>query len=303
MTAASADDTIRRQLEELGLAGSGAVHRNLPPAELIARSLARAEGILAANGALVVKTGEPSGPLAPRPRHRRGGRRRRAGLLGRHQPALQAGALRPPARQGARLPARPRPLRLRRLRRGRAHLPPPGARGGRRHLARALRDHALRAPDRDRARRLRPRLHGDRLRRPARQRRLRRHAQLGVRRHQLHPQARAHPRQHVRRRDQEGRLHGHELPDAAARRAPHALLGEHGRGRRRGALLRPLGHRQDDALRRSVAAPDRRRRARLERPQHLQLRGRLLRQDDPPLARGRSRRSTTPSSSARSSRT
>jgi phosphoenolpyruvate carboxykinase (ATP) len=60
-TAPAADDEIRRQLEELGLAGNGAVHRNLPPAELIARSLARGEGILAANGALVVKTGEPSG--------------------------------------------------------------------------------------------------------------------------------------------------------------------------------------------------------------------------------------------------
>ena len=55
------DDVIRGQLAELGLAGNGAVHRNLPPAELIARSLARGEGILAANGALVVKTGEPSG--------------------------------------------------------------------------------------------------------------------------------------------------------------------------------------------------------------------------------------------------
>jgi phosphoenolpyruvate carboxykinase (ATP) len=55
------DDAIRAQLAELGLAGNGAVHRNLPPAELIARSLARDEGILAANGALVVKTGEPSG--------------------------------------------------------------------------------------------------------------------------------------------------------------------------------------------------------------------------------------------------
>jgi len=54
-------ETIRSQLAELGLAGSGAVHHNLPPAELIARSLARSEGILAANGALVVKTGEPSG--------------------------------------------------------------------------------------------------------------------------------------------------------------------------------------------------------------------------------------------------
>ena len=59
--APSTDETIRNQLAELGFAGTGAVHRNLPPAELIARSLARGEGILAANGALVVKTGEPSG--------------------------------------------------------------------------------------------------------------------------------------------------------------------------------------------------------------------------------------------------
>ena len=55
------DDVIRAQLAELGLAGGGALHRNLPPAELIARSLARSEDILAANGALVVRTGEPSG--------------------------------------------------------------------------------------------------------------------------------------------------------------------------------------------------------------------------------------------------
>ncbi len=52
---------IGAQLEALGMAGGGRAHRNLPPAELIARSLARGEGILAANGALVVKTGEPSG--------------------------------------------------------------------------------------------------------------------------------------------------------------------------------------------------------------------------------------------------
>ena len=50
---------ISEQLAELGLATQAAIHRNLPPAELIARSLARGEGILAANGALVVKTGEP----------------------------------------------------------------------------------------------------------------------------------------------------------------------------------------------------------------------------------------------------
>jgi phosphoenolpyruvate carboxykinase (ATP) len=61
MSAAQPADSIRAQLAELGLTGTGEVHRNLPPAELIARSLARGEGILAANGALVVKTGEPSG--------------------------------------------------------------------------------------------------------------------------------------------------------------------------------------------------------------------------------------------------
>ncbi len=56
------EDMVLAQLAELGLgAGNGAVHRNLPPAELVARSLARDEGILAANGALVIKTGEPSG--------------------------------------------------------------------------------------------------------------------------------------------------------------------------------------------------------------------------------------------------
>ena len=54
-------EEIGPQLAALGLDTTGNVHRNLPPAELIARSLARGEGILAANGALVVKTGEPSG--------------------------------------------------------------------------------------------------------------------------------------------------------------------------------------------------------------------------------------------------
>ena len=59
-------------------------------------------------------------------------------------------------------------------------------------------------------------------------------------------------------------------------------------GRRR-AVLRPVGHRQDHALGRSRARADRRRRARLVRRRHLQLRGRLLRQDHQPLGRGRAR--------------
>ena len=61
-----------------------------------------------------------------------------------------------------------------------------------------------------------------------------------------------------------------------------------------GRLLRPLGDGQDDAVRRSAAEPHRRRRARLGRRLRLQLRGRLLRQDDPPVARR-----TSPTSSRR----
>jgi phosphoenolpyruvate carboxykinase (ATP) len=54
------EQTVHAQLEEAGLS-VGAIHRNLPAPELIARALARGEGIFAANGALVVTTGERTG--------------------------------------------------------------------------------------------------------------------------------------------------------------------------------------------------------------------------------------------------
>jgi phosphoenolpyruvate carboxykinase (ATP) len=58
-------------------------------------------------------------------------------------------------------------------------------------------------------------------------------------------------------------------------------------GRRR--VLRPVGHRQDDAQADADPHADRRRRAWLVRSRHLQLRGRLLRQDDQPPRGGRAR--------------
>ena len=71
-----------------------------------------------------------------------------------------------------------------------------------------------------------------------------------------------------------------------------------------GRLLRPVGDGQDDALRRPGAEPHRRRRARLGTGRRLQLRGRLLRQDDPPLADLRARHLLDDASaSGRSSRT
>ena len=83
----------------------------------------------------------------------------------------------------------------------------------------------------------------------------------------LHPtQARGADRRHLlRRRDQEVDLHAAERLAAARGRLADALLGERRRRRRRRDLLRPLRHRQDDALGRPRAAADRRRRARLGR--------------------------------------
>jgi phosphoenolpyruvate carboxykinase (ATP) len=52
---------VRDDLAAAGLTGVGQIYRNLPYAELVARSLARREGILAGNGAIVVRTGQRTG--------------------------------------------------------------------------------------------------------------------------------------------------------------------------------------------------------------------------------------------------
>ncbi|HTY08676.1 MAG TPA: phosphoenolpyruvate carboxykinase (ATP) [Candidatus Edwardsbacteria bacterium] len=52
---------IRKELEAQGIRNVREIHRNLAPSQLIERSLAKGEGMLAANGALVVKTGERTG--------------------------------------------------------------------------------------------------------------------------------------------------------------------------------------------------------------------------------------------------
>ena len=117
---------------------------------------------------------------------------------------------------------------------------------------------------------------------------------------------RTHPdlRHPLRRRDQEVDLHRAQLSLAGRGRVADALLGQRRRARRRRALLRPLRHRQDHALGRPDAHADRRRRARLGRERRVQFRGRLLRQGDRSVGRGRAARSTPPRpASARSSRT
>ncbi len=48
-------------LENVGITNPGKVHRNLPPSVLVETAVARGEGILAANGALSVRTGKYTG--------------------------------------------------------------------------------------------------------------------------------------------------------------------------------------------------------------------------------------------------
>ena len=74
-----------------------------------------------------------------------------------------------------------------------------------------------------------------------------------------------HRRHRIRRRDQEERVHGDELPDARRGRPADAQRDQRRARRRRRGLLRPVGDRQDDPLGRSRAEPHRRRRARLGR--------------------------------------
>jgi hypothetical protein len=88
------------------------------------------------------------------------------------------------------------------------------------------------------------------------------------------------------RRDEEVGVRPPQLSAARQGRDADALLGQYRPERRHRRLLRPFRHRQDDALRRRQPHPDRRRRAWLVRHRRLQLRRRLLRQDDPLSSRG-----------------
>ncbi len=210
--------------------------------------------------------------------------------MGRRQRRDLGGALRGAAREGDRAHRRRRrPLRRRRVRGRRSGT---SDRRPRRHglpVPRALRADDVHRPDRGRAARLRAA-----GARPARARarvrsRGRRHPQRHVRRPASVAPGGADRRHLLCGRDQEVDLHADERPPAARGRLPDALLGERRRRRRCRDLLRALRHGQDDALRRPRAQADRRRRARLGRQRRLQLRGRLLREGDPPLRRGRAR--------------
>ena len=282
--------TTETGLERHGIDPTGVVLRNPTTSQLYTDAIRRGDGRLAEGGPLVVDTGPLHRPLAGRQVRRTRARVRGADLVGRHQPADRRVELRRAATEGRGLPLRSgAAVRDRRLRRRRSG--PPDRRASRhgQPVPRALREDDVHPADGRRARH--PRAAGARAPR-ARGRsgpRGGRHAQRYVRR----PPPDAHRgrdrRDVLRGRDQEVDLHRHERPASARGRLPDALLGERRLRRRRRDLLRPFRHGQDDALGRSVAEPDRRRRARVGNERRVQRRRRLLREGDPPLGRGRAR--------------
>ena len=99
----------------------------------------------------------------------------------------------------------------------------------------------------------------------------RRHQLRSIRDRELHQETGAHRRHPICRRNEEVHLRHHELPAARSQCFPYALLGEHRQRWRYRAVLRIVGHRQDDALSRPQPPADRRRRAWMERDRRVQL--------------------------------
>ena len=263
------------------------VRANLSVAELYEDAIRAGEGVVAAEGPLVVRTGKHTGRSPQDKFIVNEPLERREDLVGRRQPAHQRGALRP--RCGARLMDYLATARLYvqdLLHRRPPALPAlaPGLHGDR--LGEHLRAQPVPPPAGRGPRRLRRRTSRSstsRRSRPTRRRRARGAATVIL--------------VHLERMEIliVGTEYAGEIKKSAFTVMNYLLPDEGvlpmhssvnvGAGGRRGHLLRPL---RAPARRPSrpipQRTPHRRRRARLGRRRRLQLRGRLLRQDDPPVA-------------------
>ena len=258
---------------------------NLSTAELVEDAIRAGEGVIAADGPLVVRTGKHTGrspqdkfivdePIDPRP-----------DLVGRRQPAHQRGPLRPAARAPRRLLRREGPVRPGPAHRGRSGPPAPSA-----------------GPDRDRL--------GEHLRAqpvPPPGRRRRWPASSRTSRSCACPSFQADPATEGTRTGTAILLHlermeiiivgteyageikksaftvmNHLMPDEGVLPMHSSVnVGEAGDSV---VFFGLSGTGKTTLSRRSAAQPHRRRRARLGAGRAVQLRGRLLRQDHPAVA-------------------
>ncbi len=249
----------------LSFSSSGPVFANLPSATLLEHAVRRREGVLTDLGALSAFTGSRTG-RSPKDK------------LTVKEPSVADQidwtanqAMDPETFNQLRDRVRaylsePRTVRLRRVRLCRPddyRLPLRVVIGE--GVAQPLRPVPVPAADARTAAHIRPRVDDPARVRLPRRPGPRRHQVRSLRRDQLRAETRGRVRHALRGRDQEGDVHGPELPAPAEGRLPDALLRERGARRRRRAVLRAVGDGQDDAQCRPGTPADRRRRTRLGR--------------------------------------
>jgi len=198
--------------------------------------------------------------------HRSGRRDRRHHLVGQDERPHDPQSFR--VAQG-RFPRAPRrtstPLSPATVRRLAARAPRRGAGRHRIRLAQPVHPHLALSPHRGRARGFRGRIYDHRPAELPRRPGEARHAERNGDRGQFHREADPDRRHAICRRDEEVGVRHLELSAPGKGRDADALFGQHWRERRHRRLLRPFGHRQDDAVGRRLAHADRRRRARIPR--------------------------------------
>ena len=278
-------------LETLGLKNLGNVHWNLSVPALYEEAIRRGEGQVADGGALVVRTGvhtgrSPNDKFFVEDAESQGPHR-----LGQDQQADLARALSRALQPHAGLCPAPRPVRARLLGRRRSRAPHRRARHHRDRLAQPVRPQHVPAADAARSSQgFKPDFT---ILQPA--------GLPGRSRSSTAPRPTAPSWSTSRERVVliGGTWYAGEIKKSIFTILNYLLPDKNVLPMHCSANVGPKGdvaiffglsrHRQDHAVGRSVAHPDRRRRARLGRDRRLQLRGRLLRQGDQALPRGRAR--------------
>ena len=265
--------------DKFGFKELAAIHWNQFEPTLYEHAIAAGEASLVVGGALCAETGHHTGRSPERQAYRRRRTHREFGVVGRQSQDVE-GELRHAAGRLSRARQRQEAIRAGSLRRRRPEIPHQDPRLHRICLAFAVHPAIADPPRAHRARQVRSRTHHRRSAVVPPRRQASRRAR-GLRHHggdRFHPQDRADLRLVLRRRDEEVGVHHAQLLSAGEERHADALLGQRRPRRRFRAVLWPLRHRQDHAVRRPEPHAARRRRTRLGPGRHLQLRRRLLRQ-------------------------